>query len=159
MACSRKGLTPNTGERDGNLEGIPSEQTNSQEIGLKFDVFERKLSGTVSVYRIIRENAIWEFSKAPVPVNWVGGVDPEGYTPDPATSFDPAKIASGEQPISYDIDNRYFINDGVDLGPITKIITDPDHREQGNGSLRFPPVCWAWTAISSSWITPIWMSR
>ena len=108
-----EGLTPNTGERDGNLEGIPSEQSTSQEIGLKFDVFERKLSGTISVYNIRRDNAIWYLNSAPEPVNWVGGTDPDGYTPDPATSFDPARIVSGEMPLSYGIDSIYFQRDGI----------------------------------------------
>ena len=120
-----EGLTPNTGARDGNEQGIPSEESNSQEIGLKFDVFERKLSGTVSVYRIVRENAIWQMQSAPAPVYWVGEPDPDNYIPDPATSFDPARIVSGEIPVSYGMNEIYFNQEGIYLGPITQIITDP----------------------------------
>lgn len=68
-----EGVFPNQGQRDALDRPVPAEQTNSKEIGLKFDLMDRKISGTISVYQINRENATWYFNHAPSPRKWIGG--------------------------------------------------------------------------------------
>tara|TARA_B100001123_G_scaffold104928_1_gene121762 strand:- start:930 stop:4349 length:3420 start_codon:yes stop_codon:yes gene_type:complete len=110
-----EGLTPNTGVRDGNLVGIPSEQTLSEELGIKFDFWDAKLSGTISAYRIERENALWNLSHAPAPAEWVGGIDALEDEANDDTGFDPAAVKGGF-PISYGLAKNYFYEEGVELG-------------------------------------------
>lgn len=68
-----EGVFPNQGLRDGLDRAIDAEQTVGKEIGLKFDFFDGRISGTVSFFQITRENATWNFSYAPVPRRWIGG--------------------------------------------------------------------------------------
>ncbi len=68
-----EGVFPNTGQRDGNYQPIDAEQTTNNEIGFKFDVFDGKVSGTISVYQIKRENAVFYWGAAPNPGIWHGG--------------------------------------------------------------------------------------
>lgn len=136
-ALRSEGLTPNTGARDGNLDGLPSERSTSVEAGIKFEALEGKLSGTVSVYKIERENALWFFSAAPEPAAWVGGtVHPTGET-SPDVGFEPGKVASGEIPLSYGIDRFYFDEAGVELGKVVRFIRD-DEGNIINRELAFP---------------------
>lgn len=119
-----EGITPNTGALDGNGVGISSEQSVSNELGLKFDLVEGKLSGTISVYRITRKNAIWSTDFAPAPINWVGGNDPSGAPPRARDgSFDPTQITP-ETPLNYPVNNYYFARDGVELGPVQRLVYD-----------------------------------
>ena len=141
-AVRAEGLTPNTGEVDGNYEGIPSEKSTSFEVGVKFDLWEGRLSGTLSLYQIERDNAIWRFTNAPNKSRWPTLVaDPDGGTgysssrPDPTASTDHTNAfvpellnvvgvseAFGEIPtsdqaqINYEIDSYYFDQDGINLG-------------------------------------------
>ena len=127
-AVSAEGLTPNTGARDGNLDGLPSEQSLSQEIGLKFDFWDGRLSGTVSAYQIERENAVWFYEGAPAPAEWVGGIHALDQEGNDANGFDPALVVDGGAPVSYPLDSHYFTEEGVVLQKIRQIIRD----EQGN---------------------------
>jgi outer membrane receptor protein involved in Fe transport len=69
-----EGVFPNSGQRDGLDNAIGAEQTKSSEIGLKFELLENRLSGTVSVYQIKRKNAVYNWSGgAPAPARWHGG--------------------------------------------------------------------------------------
>jgi outer membrane receptor protein involved in Fe transport len=68
-----EGVFPNQGQRDGLDRPVPAEQTSSREIGVKFDLLDRRISGTVSVYQIRRRNATWNFAEAPAPRKWIGG--------------------------------------------------------------------------------------
>lgn len=121
-----EGITPNTGARDGNLVGFPSEQGTSEEVGIKFDIGDGKLSGTVSVYRITRENALWQFAGAPAPAKWFGGIiHPTAETPSDA-GFEPDLITSGATPLSYGIDRFYFDEEGVDIQKVRRTIFDDD---------------------------------
>lgn len=112
-----EGVTPNTGLRDGNFQPIDSEKSRSQEIGIKFDLLEGKISGTLSVYRIRRDNAVWDWANAPSPSKW-GGSD----TPQEAESseFNPNQVihveGSGRVPLNYGVDQSYF---DFDVGQIT----------------------------------------
>jgi outer membrane receptor for ferric coprogen and ferric-rhodotorulic acid len=82
-----EGVFPNTGFRDGAYNPIDAEQTKNKEIGLKFDLFDGKLSGTVSFYNIRRSNAITQWNYAPRPSAWQGG--PENSDPTGTEAFSP----------------------------------------------------------------------
>ncbi|MDP0501857.1 MAG: TonB-dependent receptor plug domain-containing protein [Verrucomicrobiota bacterium JB022] len=94
-----EGVFPNSGLRDGLDQPIGAETTQSYEIGLKFDLWDGKISGTLSAFQIERENAVWYWSDAPNPSRWVGGAN----EPQSASGrFDPSL------PISYEIDASYL---------------------------------------------------
>lgn len=65
-----EGISPNTALRDGNGDIIPAEETSNKEIGLKFDFFEGRISGSLAVFEIERENAIWDVDWAPAAAKW-----------------------------------------------------------------------------------------
>lgn len=89
-----EGVFPNTGQRDGLNRPIGPEKTKSTEIGLKFDLFDRKISGTISAFRINRENAVWDFADAPAPARWFGGaIGPQSVST--AEYFDPYAALEG----------------------------------------------------------------
>lgn len=68
-----EGVSPNTGLKDGNWQAIEAERTSSQEIGIKFDLLNGRISGSAALWRIRRSNVIWETSFAPFPGAWAGG--------------------------------------------------------------------------------------
>lgn len=74
-AVSAQGVLPNTGIRDANYDAIDPEETRNLELGLKFDLLDNKIAGTISVYQVTRENAIWSYANAPNPSSWYGGRD------------------------------------------------------------------------------------
>ena len=112
-ALAAEGVSPNTGALDGNDEFIDAEQSLSKEIGIKFELMDRKLSGTVSFYEIERENAIWSFDFAPQPSGWVGGTNSGGDRARDQQDFNPAEVLDGSGPIAYGVDISYF--DPADL--------------------------------------------
>lgn len=65
-----QGISPNTALRNGDGDIIPAEETNNREIGLKFDFFDGRLSGSLAFYEIERENAIWDIDWAPAAAKW-----------------------------------------------------------------------------------------
>ena len=122
-----EGVTPNTGLRDGNYEGIESEKGTSHEIGIKVDLLDGRISGTVGAYRIRRKNAVWEWRRAPAPARWFGSGTPiEG---DSTRGFDPTAYSGqgGDFPISYAMDSSYF---PFTVGPVTVIDPDTGRRQQ-----------------------------
>lgn len=112
-ALAAEGVSPNTGALDGNDEFIDAEQSLSKEIGIKFELMDRKLSGTVSFYEIERSNAVWFFDFAPNPSGWVGGSNADGTRARDQQDFNPAEVLNGSGPISYAVDSSYF--DPADL--------------------------------------------
>lgn len=102
-----QGISPNTGLKDGNFEAIEPERTQSHEIGIKWDLIEGKLSGSLSVYRIERENAVWEFLEAPAPARWVGGTNESGSPG--GSAFDPYAVLDGSVPITYSVHQSFFV--------------------------------------------------
>lgn len=129
-----EGITPNTGALDGNGDGIASEQAESMEIGIKFDLLEGKLSGTLSAYRIRRENAIWQSDFAPAPSKWVGGRTlPGAEAPSRDTSFDPSQVTPAT-PLNYPVNNNYFARDGIELGTVQRLIRDANGTVIGRES-------------------------
>lgn len=114
-----EGLLPPSGIRDGNGESIPAETSTNEELGIKFNLLGGRLTGTLSAYRITRDNASWYLDSAPAPEKW-------GQTPD--IGFEPHLISDQNRPISYGIDNYYFEEEGVELQKILKTIFD----EAGN---------------------------
>jgi len=129
-ALRAEGITPNTGILDGNNQGFPSEKTLSEEIGIKFELFDSKLSGAVAVYRITRENAVYGVLGAPSPLGWLGGDSRNPEVPEnPETIFDPDirhfigdgffsdETNDGQTLISYGINKTIFDQDDVDIGP------------------------------------------
>ncbi len=104
-----EGVFPNTGQRDGAFRPIEAEQTVSNEIGIKFDLFEDRVSGTISAYRIERENAVWHWQNAPAPGNWRGGPNHPGpETGDGFGPFYPDLVRDGELPILYGVAEHYL---------------------------------------------------
>jgi outer membrane receptor for ferric coprogen and ferric-rhodotorulic acid len=86
-----EGIFPNSGQRDGNYEEIDAEHSYSDEIGLKFDLMDGRISGTISYFNIKRENATYRLGVAPNPAGWFGGPRHGG---DPNTmAFDPKVFA------------------------------------------------------------------
>lgn len=62
------GTMPNYWALDGNGQMLDPEKTTDYEAGIKFDLFDGKLSGTVSVYRLERENIPYFVWWAPNPI-------------------------------------------------------------------------------------------
>jgi hypothetical protein len=108
-----EGVFPNQGLRDGLDRPIDAEQTTGKEIGLKFDFFEGKISGTVSFFQIERENASWNFRYAPTPRSWLGGrlgdSPEEAFLNQRYNDFDAQSAVSGDGP-----EAQVFINSGGD---------------------------------------------
>jgi len=88
-----EGVFPNTGQRDGAYNSIDAEQTVNNEIGLKFDLADGKISGTISFYKIERENAVYNWGMAPSPAKWHGA--PLGPVSPSATGTFSPDVASG----------------------------------------------------------------
>ena len=86
-----EGIFPNAGQRDGNYREIDAERSKSDELGIKFDLWDGKVSGTISAFRIKRENATYRLAVAPNPAGWFGGPNHSGDPNSP--SFDPAEFA------------------------------------------------------------------
>ncbi len=119
-ALAAEGVSPNTGALDGNDEFIDAERSLSKEIGVKFDLWEGKLSGTFSVYQIDRENAIWRFEHAPRPSGWVGGSNRDGTRARNLLDFNPAEVLSGQGVIAYGVDSSYFNPADIARDPVTQ---------------------------------------
>ncbi len=115
-----EGVSPNTGALDGNDDFIDAEQSLSKEIGIKFELMDRKLSGTISAYEIERENAIWSFAFAPNPSGWVGGSNKDGTRGRGGQDFDPSEVLDGSGPIAYGVDSSYFDPADIARDPITR---------------------------------------
>jgi iron complex outermembrane recepter protein len=84
-----EGLIPNYGVTNGNNQPFSPTTAKSKEVGIKFDLLESKLSGTVSAFQINRKNAprlIWWAPQEKLP-GQVGAYDPTkptvmlGYLP------------------------------------------------------------------------------
>ncbi len=106
-----QGISPNTGLIDGNNDFFDTERTVSTEAGLKFDLWQRRISGQVSVFKIERENAIWQFRQAPAPGRWATGSIPavRGAPPfDPRIAFDRQPGEPGYAPVNYPIHESFF---------------------------------------------------
>ena len=108
-----EGVFPNTGQRDGLDNPIDAEQTLNTELGLKFEFFDGKISGTVSFYRIERENAVFNWGNAPAPAKWHGEVNgpvniSAGNYFSPQNAAGPAPYKSGEYlPVTYGVALEY----------------------------------------------------
>lgn len=125
-----EGVSPNTGQVDGADVAIPAERTKSREIGVKFDFFDRRISGTVSVFQIHRENATWDYVYAPNPKNWVTGSEFQRQGGDPSRRFDPRQVDDGTGPISYGVHQKYLDERGISYrlrrDPVTSELSRPD---------------------------------
>lgn len=111
-AMYSEGVFPNQGQRDGLGKPIPAEQTSNREIGIKFDLLDRRISGSIAVYEIRRENATWQFNGAPSPRRWIGGA--QGPSPAAVSehrefgSFDARTALYGDGPEWEAIENAGF---------------------------------------------------
>jgi iron complex outermembrane receptor protein len=94
-----QGLFPNPGQRDGRATNFDAEKTLSREVGVKVDLLQGKVSGTISYFRIGRENATYFYGNAPAPrANYARAVDPVSNI----NNFDPSR------PRSYAVRTQYF---------------------------------------------------
>lgn len=108
-ALYTEGISPNTALTDGNNETIDAERTVSKEIGIKFGFFEDRLSGSLALFEIDRENAIWDYSEAPAPSKWNGSPNPPlNFTPGDS-SFDPAQADNSA--LMYGVDSVHIGSD------------------------------------------------
>ena len=123
-----EGVFPNQGLLDGLNNPIPAEETVGKDIGMKFDLFDGRISGTISVFQIERKNASWNFNGAPNPRSWYGGdrgPDPEegrswgafdarsavtadGIRFDLAQEMTPGMTPDRFQGMSYGVNDRFF---------------------------------------------------
>ena len=100
-----EGISPNTALRDGAGEIIPAEETFNKEIGLKFDLMEGKISGSVTAFQIDRENGIWDVGFAPNASEWIDArQSPKRSNDWEAPTYDPAS------PTVYYVRGDYLIN-------------------------------------------------
>lgn len=117
-----EGVFPNTGQRDGAYNSIPAEQTSNKEIGLKFDLMDGKISGTVSFYQIKRENAVYLWDQAPLPAFWHGGANGPDWDGPVSGNFDPAAArgepgaSKGNAPLSYGVASQYVLQAWQEFG-------------------------------------------
>lgn len=100
-----EGVSPNTALRDGAGEIIPAEETLNREIGLKFDLMEGKISGNIAVFRIDRENAIWDVLYAPNASKWADA----RQSPRRATNFS-FPTYTPEAPTTYYVRSDYMVD-------------------------------------------------
>lgn len=126
-----EGVSPNTGQVDGSDAAIPAERTKSREIGVKFDFFDRRISGTVSVFQINRENATWDYVYAPNPKNWVTGSEFQRQGGDPSRRFDPRQVDDGTGPISYGVHQDYFDERSISYRLMRDPVTNELSRPEG----------------------------
>lgn len=119
-ALAAEGVSPNTGALDGNDEFIDAERSLSKEIGLKWELRGGRLSGTLSVYEIERDNAIWDFAAAPAPGAWVGGSNRDGNVARLLNDFSPDDILSGRARLAYGVDSSYFDPADIARDPVTR---------------------------------------
>jgi outer membrane receptor protein involved in Fe transport len=141
-----EGVFPNTGQKDGNYDPIGAETTTSKEIGFKFDLMDGKLSGTISFYKIKRENAVFYWADAPAPSRWTGGLDGPSLNDSNKSNtqyFSPqAALAAGTgyqnnayHPPSYAVALDYVAAAYADLGREAEFSEDihwVETDEQGN---------------------------
>jgi hypothetical protein len=116
-----EGVFPNQGQRDGLDRPIEAEKTNSKEIGVKFDLFDRKISGTVSLFQLRRENATWDFPDAPSPRRWIGG-----RLGQPEEAYQPWTAGT---PLTFDA-RSYLTGDGVEFDIAVTSGADPDKYQR-----------------------------
>ena len=102
-----EGIFPNTGLRDGSNRPIDAEQTTSNEIGVKFDLLDGRISGTFSVFEIRRENAVWDWFFAPAPAKWAGGPDSVWAANQFTQTFGPQGIREGVMKRNYGVRAEY----------------------------------------------------
>lgn len=107
-----EGVSPNTGQRDGLYQPIPAESTTSEEIGLKFELLDRKISGSVAFWKIERENVTWDYLYAPAPRNWLNG---EEYLIEPDLRNRPERAFDPDARRAYWVHDRYFRDDAGSL--------------------------------------------
>ncbi|MEO7598224.1 MAG: TonB-dependent receptor plug domain-containing protein, partial [Opitutus sp.] len=94
-----QGLFPNPGQRNGAAQNFDAEKTLSKEIGVKVDMLNGKVSGTISYFQIERENATYFYSNAPAPRANFAPVAAPGQN---LTNFNPARARS------YAVRSQYF---------------------------------------------------
>ncbi len=103
-----EGVSPNTGQRDGLYNPIPAESTRSQEVGLKFELMERMISGSIALWKIERDNVTWDYLYAPAPRAWLNG--PE-FLIEPTMRNRPERAFDPDHRRAYWVHERYFLDD------------------------------------------------
>lgn len=94
-----QGLFPNPGQRDGRAANFDAEKTLSQELGVKVDLLKGRISGTISYFKIGRENATYFYGNAPSPrANFARAIDPVSNI----NNFDPTRART------YAVRTQYF---------------------------------------------------
>jgi outer membrane receptor protein involved in Fe transport len=129
-----EGISPNTSLVDGNNETIPAENTQSIEFGLKWEAFEGRLSGSIAAYQIKRNNAIWDFTEAPSPSQWIGTPNPPHRSQLIPTAFNPQPIDG--LLLSYGVDEDFIPQDLIDLQG-THLVTQAIEGEPGRNKAWF----------------------
>lgn len=104
-AVSAAGVFPNTGQRDGAGDPFKAEKTQSEELGVKFDLWKdrngrARVSASVAAFRIQRENAIYNLFWAPQPRSNNQATKRSGFTANTQVS--------GTGPNAYSVTNSAF---------------------------------------------------
>jgi outer membrane receptor protein involved in Fe transport len=105
-ALYSEGISPNTALTDGNNDTIDAERTVSKEVGIKFGLLDDRLSGSMALFEIERENAIWDYREAPAPSKWYGSPNPPLNFSPGDSSFNPAQADSSA--LMYGIDSVHI---------------------------------------------------
>lgn len=77
------GIVPNFDYHDGNDEMLDPSEVENIEVGIKFELFDGKLSGSISAYKIERENVAKYIWWAPNPSNSIA----DGYDANATTGY------------------------------------------------------------------------
>lgn len=107
-----EGIFPNTGQRDGAYKPFEAEETTNNEIGIKFEFLDRRISGRIGLWQIKRKNAVWYWSQAPAPARWWGGPESTAAN-EVSSSFSPGMVdrylvgESPSRPIRYGVAEAY----------------------------------------------------
>ena len=125
-----EGIFPNSGLRDGAYQTIKAERTTNNEVGLKFDFLDGRISGRIAYWEIDRRNAVWNWQFAPNPQSWWGGPNvPAHQLVEREARFSPRLVdnhRAGVESDSWDI--RYGVPEEYVLLAFEKMGMDPPLR-------------------------------
>ncbi len=120
---------PSTAQRDGNGNNFPPNESKAEELGLKFDFMDGKVSGRVSFFRLERLNAVRYGFSLPAPYRGT-------YNPNLPTSFNISAGQAANPAGGVTLEARpYLWDDAADRAAL--IAWHDADRQRGGGGLGF----------------------